>query len=75
MAIGDTYLVTANNTVECVTKQVQKKYTEISYQLEDLEDDEEGEAESEELKKNNEASVGSTEVVVQGRTGTSVIKS
>lgn len=50
---------------------MQKKYTEISYQLEDLDDEEEGESD-EEGKGDDE---GSAEVVVQGRTGTSVIKS
>jgi nucleosome binding factor SPN SPT16 subunit len=50
-----------------VTAKIQKKYTEISYSLEDSDDANKSEEESEEE--------GSNEVVVQGRTGTSVIKS
>lgn len=77
VAIGDTMLVTSSGP-SVLTAAIQKKYTEISYSLEDSEDVKPKKQEKQPVKKqqsSEEESEDSKEIVVQGRTGASVIKS
>lgn len=64
VAIGDTVVIEQSGPL-VVTAKTQKKYSEISYSLEDSDDGSNDQPEEE----------GSEEVMVAGRTGNSVIKS
>ena len=85
VAIGDTVFVTATGTVEVVTQKIQKKYAEISYSLDDSEEEEAPKTKAlsattkpqmpDSDEEESEEEEGSDEILVQGRTGISVIKS
>lgn len=86
VAIGDTVIVT-DTTTQVVTSAIQKKYVEISYSLEDSDDEKpvdkpKAKAKAAPAKKVVQSSEdeyddesNSQEIIVQGRTGDSVIKS
>lgn len=90
IAIGDTVVVT-EDSVQVITKDIRKKYGDISYNLEDSDQEatppkkaspqkkvekkapkKKDDSEEEEFSDDED---GSAEVLVEGRTGTSVIKS
>lgn len=80
VAIGDTMVVTSEGPV-VLTSGIQKKYTEISYSLEDSEEikpkkqDKKPAQAAKKHQSSEESEEDSKEIVVQGRTGASVIKS